>query len=440
MNFNGRTTATPSGTSAELLAGFNDWTNIKLNQIGARRNVGGPFFDTPGRQVLGPLSISMGRWDFGRWDFASANLGRWDFGHGDASRGDLGQGDYGRWDFGRWDFGRWDFGQPTSGRGDDARGYLGGGDMFVGDPNNTGGELDFETATDLARTPPNEFQACMIGVDCVGTPSPFHRVLARWTASNVGGVSQYTVYRVAGDALVPGQTWTPVATVATVPGQNDYAAVDAGQLVNGGLYTYFIIATYSNGVQSDPSNLVTIVGVNEPPVAADDGYSVAEDASLNQAAPGVLANDADPDTPSTLTGRTRDRTSAWNADVREHGRVHVHAGRELQRRGFVHLSGERRSSYDKRRDGHNHRDISERQPGHQQHRRSHDRREHQHGADRLHRRRRRLHWRRGLGDIEQHSARAGGESRVWRQRHQSHADRHARRQPEWFDNHHGPRD
>ena len=147
VNFNGRTTATPVGTSAELLAGFNDWANIKLNQVGARRNVGGPFFDTPDRQVLGPLSISMGRWDFGRWDFAQADLGRWDFGHGDASRGDLGQGDYGRWDFGRWDFGRWDFGRPVSGRGDDARGYLGGGDMFVGDPNNTGGELDFETAT-----------------------------------------------------------------------------------------------------------------------------------------------------------------------------------------------------------------------------------------------------------------------------------------------------
>ena len=100
--------------------------------------------------------------------------------------------------------------------------------------------------------------------------------------SNVGGVSQYTVYRVAGDALLPGQTWTPVATVAAVPGQNDYAAVDAGQLVNGALYTYFIIATYGDGIQSDPSNLVTIVGVNEPPVAADDAYSVAEDASFNQ--------------------------------------------------------------------------------------------------------------------------------------------------------------
>ena len=301
VNFNGRTTATPDGTNAELLPGFNDWANIRLNQIGARRNVGGPFFETSGRQVLGPLSISMGRWDFGRWDFAQADLGRWDFGQGDASRGDLGQGDYGRWDFGRWDFGRWDFGQPLSGRGDDARGYLGGGDLFVGDPNNTGGELDFETATDLARTPPNEFRACVIGVDLTSTPSQLHRVLSRWTATNVGGVSQYTVYRVTGGSLVPGQVWTPVATVATVPGQDNYAVIDPGQLVNGALYTFFSVATYGDGIQSDPSNLVTITGVNDPPVASDDAYTVAEDTTLNQAAAGVLANDADPDSPSTLT-------------------------------------------------------------------------------------------------------------------------------------------
>ena len=87
VNFNGRTTATPSASSPEILQGFDDWSNIRLNQVGARRNVGGPFFDRAGRQVLGPLSISMGRWDFGRWDFASSDLGRWDFGVGDASRG-----------------------------------------------------------------------------------------------------------------------------------------------------------------------------------------------------------------------------------------------------------------------------------------------------------------------------------------------------------------
>jgi VCBS repeat-containing protein len=301
INFNGRTTAAPAGSSSELLAGFDDWSNVRLNQIGARRNVGGPFFDEAGHQVLGPLSGSMGRWDFGRWDFAQADLGRWDFGQGDANRGDLGQGDYGRWDFGRWDFGRWDFGQPVSGRGDDARGYLGGGDLFVGDPNNSGGELDFETATDLAKTPPNEFNACVIGVDCSGPAIQQHRVLVQWSATNVGGVATYTVYRVDGATLTPGQSWTPVSTAPFVAGQHVYTIVDPSQLVNGALYTYFAVASYGDGVQSDPSNLVTITGVNDPPVAANDAYATPEDTTLNQPAPGVLANDADPDTPSSLT-------------------------------------------------------------------------------------------------------------------------------------------
>ena len=305
INFNGRTTATPSASSPEILQGFDDWSNIRLNQVGARRNVGGPFFDRAGRQVLGPLSISMGRWDFGRWDFASSDLGRWDFGVGDASRGDLGQGDYGRWDFGRWDFGRWDFGrwdfgQPASGRGDDARGYLGGGDMFVGDPNNTGGELDFETAVDLAKTPPNEFGACVIGVDCVGFVSPNHQVRATWTATNVGGVAQYV--RLS-------REWPGAAARTAVDACRDGALRSWSERLlrhrwravgNGALYTYFTLALY-NDVQSDPSNLVTITAVNEPPAAGNDSFSVAEDATLNQAAPGVLANDDDPDTDSTLT-------------------------------------------------------------------------------------------------------------------------------------------
>ena len=85
------------------------------------------------------------------------------------------------------------------GRGDLGRGDLGGGDLFVGDPNTQEGELDFETAGDLARTPPNEFTACVIGVDCPGSGTPLHAVSLGWTAPNVGGVPQYVVYRVEGD-------------------------------------------------------------------------------------------------------------------------------------------------------------------------------------------------------------------------------------------------
>ena len=190
--------------------------------------------------------------------------------------------------------------------------------MFVGDPDNTGGELDFETAADLAKTPPNEFSACVIGVNCTGVVSPNHNVLLRWTASNVGGVGQYVVYRVDGAELLPGQVWTPVATITTIPGQTEYTIVDGAALVNGAAYTYFTVALYGDGVQSDPSNLVTITAVNDPPAAGNDSYSTAEDTTLTIAAPGVLANDTDAETASqlnaVLVGNPSHGTLALNAN------------------------------------------------------------------------------------------------------------------------------
>src|SRR5439155_308826 len=40
---------------------------------------------------------------------------------------------------------------------------------------------------------------------------------------------------------------------------------------------------------------ITIIGVNDAPVAVNDSYSTAEDTTLNVVAPGVLANDSDVD-------------------------------------------------------------------------------------------------------------------------------------------------
>src|SRR5438445_4245528 len=40
---------------------------------------------------------------------------------------------------------------------------------------------------------------------------------------------------------------------------------------------------------------ITVVAVNDPPVAAGDNYSTNEDATLTVAVPGVLANDTDVD-------------------------------------------------------------------------------------------------------------------------------------------------
>jgi VCBS repeat-containing protein len=294
VNFNGRLDGSPN----PALGGSDDWSNILLNQIGARRNTGGVYVvDSAGHLLVGPLSLDSGRGDLGRGD-----LGRGDLGRGDLGRGDLGRGDLGRGDLGRGDLGRGDLGRGDLGRGDLGRGDLGGGDLFVGNPYQEG-ELDAETAGDLARTPPNTFAACVIGVDYACSGTPLHGVSLSWSAPNVGGVLQYFVYRVAGETLVPdtpSTPWTGVGQVSAAPGQIAYSLVDGASLTDAARYTYFAVAAYADGITSDPSNLVTITAVNEPPAAGDDGFSTGEDTPLIQAAPGVLANDADPDTSSTL--------------------------------------------------------------------------------------------------------------------------------------------
>ena len=100
--------------------------------------------------------------------------------------------------------------------------------------------------------------------------------------------------------MLPGQAWTRIATVDSVPGQDRYSVIDSSPLTNGAQYTYLTVALYAD-TQSDPSNLVTIVAVNDPPSASDDSYSVAEDGILNQSAPGVLANDSDAESTGPLT-------------------------------------------------------------------------------------------------------------------------------------------
>ena len=116
-------------------------------------------------------------------------------------------------------------------------------------------------------------------------------------------MSQYAVYRVAGDTLVPDTPSTPWATVGqvtVVPGQVAYSLVDGAQLLNAARYTYFAVAIYADGIKSEPSNLVTITAFNDPLAAGYDSYTTAEDTPLTILAPGVLANDGDPDTSSTL--------------------------------------------------------------------------------------------------------------------------------------------
>jgi hypothetical protein len=307
VNFNGHTSKIDG--SPDLLAGSNDWAQIVLSQTGARRSPGGLFVvDSTGHLALGPLSLDSGRGDLGRGD-----LGRGDLGRGDLGRGDLGRGDLGRGDLGRGDLGRGDLGTPALGRGDLGRGDLGGGDLFVGDPNNPGGELDFETATDLAKTPPNEFRACVVGVDCATQTSPLHQVRLDWKTPNVGGASRFIVYRVPGAVLLPGQLWTKAGEVNAVPNQIEYSLADPAKLTSGAAYTYFAVALYADGIQSDPSNLVTITAVDDAPTIANIADQVI-DANTSAGPISFVVGDEDPAS-VTVSGSSSNTTLVPNANI-----------------------------------------------------------------------------------------------------------------------------
>ena len=75
--------------------------------------------------------------------------------------------------------------------------------------------------------------------------------------------------------------------------------------MDGRQYTYFAVTNYAaDGVQgaidSEPSNQVTITAINSALVAGPDVYATTQNTPLTVAAPGVLGNDGDEDSPVTL--------------------------------------------------------------------------------------------------------------------------------------------
>ena len=256
VNFNGATQA--------LNAGADDWSYIRLNELGGRRNVGG-FYLQDGRFFVGPLSLDVGRGDIGRGDIGRGDIGRGDIGRGDIGRGDIGRGDIGRGDIGRGDIGRGDIGRGDIGRGDIGRGDFGGGDLDVGAANEVfNGELDFETfiaATGNAPTPANALQACTTDSEgrCVadgGVP-----VRLSWLAPNVGQPVAYQVYRfsVAEGAPFPPDSLPamPIATVVGYEGPVPTTFLDESA-ANGVRYAYFIVANFADGQRSGVSNFAVI--------------------------------------------------------------------------------------------------------------------------------------------------------------------------------------
>src|SRR5204862_6911306 len=86
---------------------------------------------------------------------------------------------------------------------------------------------------------------------------------------------------------------------------------------------------------------ITITPVNDAPTANNDGYSVAEGGTLNVAAPGVLGNDTDPDSPILtavlVSGPAHASSFTFNADG---SFSYVHDGSETTSDSFTYKAND----------------------------------------------------------------------------------------------------
>jgi len=286
--------------------GSDDWANLRLNQLGGRRNVGGYYVDLQGRIAVGPLSLDIGRGDIGRGDIGRGDIGRGDIGRGDIGRGDIGiaigRGDIGRGDIGRGDIGRGDIGRGDIGRGDIGRGAFGGGDLDVGGANEPIGDLDLATAVAVSGNNPNsppsspatQLTACRtvlsgeFSYNCVveGGNTP---IRLDWLAPHLGQALSYSIYRFVVD---PEAVFPPAALPTTrlaivfggdgLPPDTTYLDFSAPAGVE---LAYFIIANFAGEVSSGISNFarvttplvtstVTITGTTPGTAAAGYGQMI----------------------------------------------------------------------------------------------------------------------------------------------------------------------
>ena len=85
-----------------------------------------------------------------------------------------------------------------------------------------------------------------------------------------------------------------------------------------GINDVAVRATDPAGLYTTQSYSISVANVNDAPLVANDAYTMIKGGTLNVAAPGVLANDSDPDVGDTLTatnyGVPKVGTLAGNAD------------------------------------------------------------------------------------------------------------------------------
>jgi hypothetical protein len=132
-----------------------------------------------------------------------------------------------------------------------------------------------------------------------------------WNVPNVGTVAHYKVFRALGQTIngssvieqLCGVTGLPACTAAT-------SFTDAEELPFDQWFTYFVRAVFDNcnpaveKCESGPSNIASVFTQNNAPNAGNDPSGTQKfltplNTPLVVAAPGVLLNDADPDSPKS---------------------------------------------------------------------------------------------------------------------------------------------
>jgi len=221
INFDGTTITNPPSPAFQ---GFDDWDNLNLQQVGARRGASGTSLDVgPGQDSGDDLGIAGGG-----LGIAGGGLGIADGDFGIAG-GELG----------------------IAGGG---LGIAGGGLGIAG--GGLGGELDFDTAKSLGNAP-NALAAAVVGLN----------IDLAWTPPNVDvkNVDHYTVWRITcpknstlatctvSPSEVPVQVGTP--TPATPLCDSGFNFCDT-TTKNNVLYLYFVTATTTGHQNSGPSNQV----------------------------------------------------------------------------------------------------------------------------------------------------------------------------------------
>ncbi len=188
--------------------------------------------------------------------------------------------------------------------------------VYTPAPGFTGSDSFTFTASDSYSTS----APAVVSIDVTATTPPTIRPDIVATSTNVSVL----VDVLANDSAAAGAL--DPATLAVVVAPTSGTAVVEGAAIRytpalgvipDDHFTYRVCDTL--GICGTAEVTVTVTVPNRPPVAKADSYQVDEGATLSPAAPGVLANDSDPDPGDTIQARLGTGVSAGNLLLRSNG-------------------------------------------------------------------------------------------------------------------------